>query len=394
MNDLAHIVAIYRSIKNPVQVDGTTEAYLDIQDEPMRSFVLNAEDESVSDDVGLALLSEPEEVQVGGSVHIKLFQPRVLPVFSNLAAFLGNGFRLLEPIDEFYIVDVDWSSKDDAPPSDAANLSALQQVLAQLSDSATVVDKDKRRLLFADSAGLVDLPINVTPDDLKAVPPKGAEEFVEFCTDALHRQHRLEAVANAVIRVTRGLAADSRLHHFLHNLSAVLSEAKSQHAVFMSAFSYEKVRDEVESLKVEYTTKIHKVLSEIQGQLLGIPAATVIVATQMKKTDVAGSEFIANFAVLLGAWIFGVFLVLLLRNQGHTLEVIKTEVSRQKKQLSTELPNVAARFDDVFSMLEKRIRHQYHILWAVDSVVVIGLVLSCYAFWNFSAAPIKAIFAG
>lgn len=392
MNDLAHIVRIYRTISDATQVDGTTEGYLNVLDDSICSFLLQTEDESRSDELGLAILSEPEDVQVGASVHIRLFHPKRLPIYRSLTAFLGNGSRLLEPIGEFFIVEEDWFSEDPEPPAEAKNLEALHRVLMQLCDSATVVDKDKTRLLFADNAGLVDLPINISPADLKAVTPEGADDFVAFCSDSLHRQHRLEAVAKVVIRQTRGISASNRLHHVFRNLAPILADAKSQHAVFLSAFSYEKVRDEVEALKVEYTSKIHKVLSDIQGQLLGIPAATVVVATQMKKADVMGAVFITNAAVLLGAFIFGIFLILLLKNQGHTLEVIETEVARQKRQLKSELYEIADGFDATFKMLEKRISHQRFILGTVGLVVGVGLLLSCVAFWMLNSTVVKAMF--
>ncbi len=358
----------------------------------MRSFLLQAEDDSRSDELGLAILSEPEEIQIGAAVHIRLFPPKCLPVYRSLAAFLGNGSRLLEPIGEFYIVEDRWFSEDSKHPYEAKNLDALHRVLMQLSDSATVIDKDKTRLLFADSAGLVDLPINLSPADLKAVTPEGANNFVAFCSDSLHRQHRLEAVAKVIIRQTRGISANDRLHHVFRNLDAILADAKSQHAVFLSAFSYEKVRDEIEALKVEYTSKVHKVLSDIQGQLLGVPAATVVVATQMKKADVVGTVFITNAAVLLGAFIFGIFLILLLKNQRHTLDVIETEVARQKRQLKSELNEAADGFETIFQMIEERISHQRFILGTVDIVVSVGLLLSCIAFWALNSTAVKGLF--
>ncbi len=162
--------------------------------------------------------------------------------------------------------------------------------------------------------------------------------------------------------------------------------------MFLSAFSYEKVRDEVEALKVEYASKIHRVLSDIQGQLLGIPAATVVVATQMNKADVMGAAFITNAAVLLGAFIFGIFLTLLLKNQSHTLEVIETEVARQKRQLKSELYEITDGFDATFKMLEKRIGHQRLILRTVGLVVGVGLLLSYVAFWMLNSTVVKAMF--
>lgn len=392
MNTLTELVRVYRALSNKSHEDNTIEGDLVVHDAAMRETLISADDEQVSIDIGLSALSEPADIDVGATVRVRLFASKQLPIFRDLSAFLGNGSRLLDPINSFYIIDKDWFSEDAEQPAESNNLKALQQVMVQLNESATIVDKEKRKLFFADGAGPVELPINVAQDDLVAVKPEVAAAFVEFCCDSLHRQHRLEAVSKVAIKLTRGMPANDRLHYILRNLDKMLSDAKSQHAVFLSAFSYEKVRDEIESMKVEYTTKIHKVLSDIQGQLLGIPAATVIVATQMKTAINTGSEFIANIAILLGAWIFGVFLILLLKNQQHTLDIIETEVNRQKRQLREELPEVTNKFDGIFTSLHERLRHQKNILITVDIVVVLGLLLSSYAFWFFSSSAVKLVF--
>lgn len=367
------------------------EGDLVIEDESMRTFLLGVEDDKRATEIGLSILSEVRDVQVGATIRIRLFQRTGLPIYTSLASFLGKGTRLLKPIGDFFFVEENCFSEDPELPAEVEGLNALQQALAQMSDAATVVDKEKGSLFFADSAGLVELPIDISRDDLTTVTPESAAAFVNFCTDTLHRKHRLEAVAKIVIRHARGVGANDRLRNILRNLDSVLSDVKVQHAVFLSAFSYEKVRDEVEALKVEYTSRIHKVLSDIQGQLLGIPVATVVVATQMKKTGVVGTVFVANSAVLAGAFIFGLFLILLLRNQGDTLDVIKTEVNRQRLQLKSELNEAADRFDEPFNLLETRIRHQGMILCAVVIGVCVGLLLSCVAYWLLSSVAIKAL---
>ncbi|MCZ5662332.1 hypothetical protein O5623_28590 [Escherichia coli] len=57
---------------------------------------------------------------------------------------------------------------------------------------------------------------------------------------------------------------------------------KKGYKVFVSGFSYEKILDQLRVAKIEEMGKIHKVFSDIQNQILGIPVATIIVATQMK----------------------------------------------------------------------------------------------------------------
>ena len=56
----------------------------------------------------------------------------------------------------------------------------------------------------------------------------------------------------------------------------------------------------MEAAKVDYVAKIHKTLIDIQGQLLAIPVATIIVASQLKSNQTCGVDFWTNIAVLAG----------------------------------------------------------------------------------------------
>lgn len=142
---------------------------------------------------------------------------------------------------------------------------------------------------------------------------------------------------------------------------------------------------------MEYAAKIHKVVTDMQNQLLGIPVATVIVATQMKDAKAIGYEFWVNTAVLVGCWTFAGLMVLLLRNQSHTLEVLDVEIARQKEQLMKEYAPIAGRFKDVFDFLIRRVRHQERILWFIGGVVVVGWVLA-HLIYFFLTPPARTLF--
>jgi hypothetical protein len=104
--------------------------------------------------------------------------------------------------------------------------------------------------------------------------------------------------------------------------------------------------------------------------------ATIVVATQMKDAKAVGYEFWVNTAVLVGCWVFAVLMVLLLRNQGHTLDVLRDEIARQKRQLEREYAAVAASFADTFAYLTKRAKTQRLVLKSIDGIVIVGLLLS------------------
>lgn len=97
-------------------------------------------------------------------------------------------------------------------------------------------------------------------------------------------------------------------------MSEFYSKYVDGYRLFVSNFSYDKVISELELAKVEYTGKIHKAFTDIQNQILGIPVATVVVATQMKSAPQIGYEFWVNIAVLTGCWIFVMLVGLLICN--------------------------------------------------------------------------------
>ena len=90
-------------------------------------------------------------------------------------------------------------------------------------------------------------------------------------------------MAEAVYELTAKLPSHKRFVSLLEQGEGLNDRLEKGYRLFFAAgFSYEKFRDEIESARVEYAGKIHKVFSDIQNQLLGIPVATIIVATQMK----------------------------------------------------------------------------------------------------------------
>jgi hypothetical protein len=178
--------------------------------------------------------------------------------------------------------------------------------------------------------------------------------------------------------------AAERFGHFLRGLPEIHERFDRGYRLFAAGFSYEKLRDQVEAARIEYTGKMHKVFSDIQNQLLGIPVATVIVATQMKPHSQVASEFWISVAVLLGSFVFALLVHLLLRNQRHTLEVVGLEIARQRKELEKQPQGVAANLLPTFELLERRYRTQMRILQAIDWVVLAGVALSVFFFYQLS----------
>lgn len=240
-----------------------------------------------------------------------------------------------------------------------------------LSEAASYVDLTARELVFIGDEKIV-IPVSFRAADLPDGLEANAARLKRVFEDPLHGDEKTDLLSAAVVEITRGARRAERFRYLVANLEWICDEIEKGYRLFVSSFSYSKVRKEVETARLEYVGKIHKTIVDIQGQLLGIPVATIVVASQLKEPDGCDVAFWTNGAVVLGAWIFVGLLWLAIRNQQHTLTAIAKEIGGQKARLESDYAAVREDFVDTFADLEKRITWHRWVLRIVLALAVLG----------------------
>lgn len=347
--------------------------------------VLTAEDlaavqRCVEESVHTGLEAKPPtghaELLVGHVADIS-FLPRTgyAVVAKNMDAYLIVPQCRIKAKKRFFLVDVGAASTDVQPHQDVQKYLLVLKLVQSLKDAAAYLDEEEQSLVFI-SDGRFDLPVRYTSEDLRNLDGATVEALTTLVPTDTHKKQCASILATAVVDLVRAQPPEARFAHLLANAKALRTAYEEGYKLYAAGFSYDKVKDTVETARVEYVAKIHKVFSDIQNQLLGIPVATIVVATQMKSAAPATTEFFINTAVVVGCWVFVIITLLLLRNQKHTLKVVTDEIARQKKVLERDYPSISKTFIEPFEFLTKRARAQAKVLWAMDAVVAVGLVLS------------------
>lgn len=208
------------------------------------------------------------------------------------------------------------------------------------------------------------------PDSLQA----NAARLKRVFEDPLHGDEKTDLLSAAVVEITRGTKRAERFRHLVANL--------------------EWICDEIETARLEYVGKIHKTIVDIQSQLLGIPVATIVVASQLKQPNGCDVAFWANIGVILGAWIFVGLLLLAIRNQQHTLEAIGKEIRGQKARLESDYSAVRDDFVGTFDDLEKRISWHRWVLRFVLALALLGSTGATWAWLMLTPTTSTACFIG
>lgn len=326
-------------------------------------------------ETGLTVEDSLDDLAVGRPVAVVLTAPRVgFGALKNDLSDLLRTDRYRAKAPRFILLEPSFfASVDSSPPELVRTYRAVLSLVALLQDSAAFLDTEKSVLVFV-RAGKFEVPIRYGAEDLAKIDVASIERLIAAVGQDMQRTEKLSILAEALCSMTESVPADRRFQHVLMHFSDLYGRFEEGFRIYAAKFSYEKVRDEVEVARIEYATKIHKAMSDIQNQLLGIPVATLIAATQMKITNTVGVQMAINAAVLLGSWLFCALAFFLFGNQRDTLDVIGAELRRQEDKLAKEYAGAYGRFKQTFRDLETRVSRQHIVLIILQVVVLVGAV--------------------
>jgi len=225
------------------------------------------------------------------SLEFKLPSSEVGKFYVSIAAFIADNPTLNfgEIPSDFYIVDIDYYSRDEKSPEPITRIRELCRLIRALSalasggSYASSVRTHENKLLFvlaADGkspAKTLALPIKITIHDLqyKLLYLK----FIEVLSSAefdneIHVEERRSIMRLTIAEVLSVPEEESNLFSYLvRNWRVVLDKYRHNFLAFLNQYSFEKVRKEIATAEVDHATKLSGVLGDIAGKLLALPVS-------------------------------------------------------------------------------------------------------------------------
>jgi hypothetical protein len=322
------------------------------------------------------LLVSSDELQRKVEVEV----PRTF--FWSLDELVSTGERRTSPPATFYLADIDYlydGSQTNVPAPLRHYLEATQfyALLGKAADHIGGVGSTKT-LVFLQTEKLEIVP-EYSVDDLAEL-----QQVTVFKTDFILTETHKEQKATIVRTVLMDMfkrQARVRFAELLWRFSEFMEKLDSSYQLYVSEFSFQKVKAEIEKEKLDATTKLNKVFSDIQSQLLAVPAALILVGGQMENRGGWESK---NVAIWLGCLVFAIMMTLLVRNQRHTLNAVKQEIDQQWQQIKGKYHSVADRFEASYTQLDRRYRHQRWLIRVISFLVAVSLAVSTVMLLRFS----------
>lgn len=384
---LIDLVALLRKMQSRQWRDGRLHGQITVSDEAMVALLSRLLAEEAADDYPCVIeQGDPETLKVGDVLQLGFGSPRtsIGLVVRSVEALLKNREIAAGTVDfAWYVFEEDVASWE-ADADLCKRLNTVKRLVHAFEVSAALFDHRKMNLIFIRN-GRFDVPVHYSDSDLKAFDIATAEGLIkELGLEDGHSQQRKEICCTAVLELLANTPEASRFSQLLNCVVELRARFDEGYKLFASSFSFEKIREEAEAVRMEYTAKIHKTLADIQGQLLGIPVSTIVVATQFKEVSTTPGQLWINIAVMTGATIFGFLLFIALWNQKHSLDVIFDEVTRHERGLKRQSEELASKLSNVFEKLRSRVFWHEVALAVIFLVAIVAWLVGFSVFWMLS----------
>jgi len=176
-----------------------------------------------------------------------------------------------------------------------------------------------------------------------------------------------------------------RLQYLFSHFGEFTKRVNENYQLFVSEFSFDKVRREYEEKKREYLVKLNDVFSSVQSRMIGIPVSLALTALKLSGS-VDDLSLTSNLLILMAVLIYSVFIFIMLANQSHTLNSIKDEYTSQMKRMKHHFADQYDKIEDIQRELNKRYTFQKGTMWFFI-VLTILLILAMGFLFGMTFVP-------
>ena len=207
-------------------------------------------------------------------------------------------------------------------------------------------------------------------------PLNKLNDFAKQYFEDEHHQDQKRNIVRAAFLETFKNKASVRFAELLSSFVDFSDRVRSSYTLYTQDFSFEKLRSEVDKQNREDTLRLNKTFSDIQNQLLALPAALLAAGAAIKE-----KSWSTNFPVLLGVGIFMWVIRQLVANQQSSIRAIAGEIELRRAKLADQPREISEGALSLFVELDARVKRQERVLTQIRRAVhVVFLVVTLMVF--------------
>jgi hypothetical protein len=286
----------------------------------------------------------------------------------------------------FFIEEFGYCSEDSGDPPEiiAKYYSVLSfiSVIQKLADFVDTSDPSAPTLFFL-LKEKYEVRVEYSAEDVEK--GSSSQALAHFIESSPHEANKRDIVKGIVVDVIKG--SPTAFTALIRTMDEIVRRANDNYSVFVSEFSFDKIKDEIAKRKIDFILRINKVFSDIQDKILGVPLALIIATTQID----AKNSYSKNTAIIVGLSLFTIIMGMLVKNQLSNLNAIKEEYTYQEGLLEKEFSSLHSKISDAFQAIDRRQKHLWLLLYSVAVLVLFSYVFSYFLYYQLTGDFQRAV---
>ena len=279
-------------------------------------------------------------------------------IFQSWSEFLSFKPNLVQSPEAFYILD----DKISYPCTEHLGylkhyleVISLIQLLIEHSDHADYLSDHVIDNLTFLHKSRIDIKLTLQKNDLKDTLD-GISAINAYFEDPAHKEQKASIFKEALTSLVNTSKVEERLPYLIRHFGEFSKRFVENYQLFVSEFSFDEVRKEYEENKRDYFVKLDEILSSVQSKMLGIPISLALASFKLSSI-VDSQTFWANLFLTLSIIIYCAMMVMLIKNQKHSLKALKSEFTSQMTRLKHQY---SEQYDEIETMItDLNSRHKY-----------------------------------
>jgi len=279
-------------------------------------------------------------------------------IFQSWSELLSFKPNLLNCPKSFYILDdkISYpSTEHQGQLKHYLEVISLIQLLVEHSDHAEYLSNEVIDNLTFLHKSRIDIKLTLQDVDL-IDSLDGISAISTYFEDIAHKEQKKSIFKEALYSIVTRSKVEERLSYLIHHFGEFSKRFVENYQLFVSEFSFDEIRKEYEENKRDYFVKLDEILSSVQSKMLGIPISLALASFKLSSI-VDSQTFWANLFLTLSIVIYSSMMVMLIKNQKHSLTALKSEFTSQMTRLKYQY---SEQYDEIENMItDLNDRHDY-----------------------------------
>ncbi len=317
-----------------------------------------------------------DEIKIGSSINFELSTSKLRNIgfYDTCENFIAKN-KFEQPDEPYYIYEkIDSDGFIEQYKAVQRFIKSIQSIAKHTFQEAgaldLVVSNEKQSVVFNCDYSYEDV-INLDDKNLKQLSTISDT----LCENNFEKKN---LIINEIIDFVSKYA--TQLSVVLGNIEELSANCENAYQFYISGYSSNKFKFEINTKAIEYTSRIQTVINEAQTKLIAIPSAFVLAALAMEFDEFRLLLNVKNVVTVSSLFVFAVLIQLFISNQKNILRIIKADVDDYKSAFDkTKIELLSQKFscvDDSLKKQQTRLCTITTLLWTIPSLLCLYLILS------------------